>query len=208
MPTVPLKIEVMLDLETMSSKRNAAIVAIGAVKMDMRAVDHAQHLNAGHPDLPSGEAPPFIVDSFAIGVNLKSCQAVGLHVDGDTVMWWLRQSDAARVALCPTGNEKDLPTLYDALLKFNAWFGLDSLPVWGNGSDFDNVILANAYDAIGAPPPWKYSHNRCFRTLKNLVPPTATLAPPPNEKAHDALADATWQAQYLFNIQKHLGWAL
>ena len=59
-------IQVMLDLETMSVRSNAAIASIGAVKFEVG----------------SG-----IVDQFYRTVDLRTCKAVGLHVDPETVVW-------------------------------------------------------------------------------------------------------------------------
>jgi exodeoxyribonuclease VIII len=79
--------------------------------------------------------------------------------------------------------------------------------MWGNGADFDNVILGASYGAIGQRPPWKYSNNRCFRTLKNLIPVDAA-----NElwekhakgTHHNALDDAVRQAHIAVDIFKML----
>ena len=71
-------IQVMLDLETMSVRSNAAIASIGAVKFDTETG---------------------IVDKFYRTVDLRTSKAVGLHVDPETVGWWNNQSKEARQAL-------------------------------------------------------------------------------------------------------------
>jgi len=60
-----------------------------------------------------------------------------------------------------------------ALKEFNAYLiELDhqTVQIWGNGADFDNSILAAAYRACRIEPAWKFSNNRCYRTLKGLYP--------------------------------------
>ena len=167
---------VMVDLETMGTGSYAAIVSIGAVKFD--------------PDAPFD---PATAESFYAVISLASAMKAGLRVEADTVMWWLDQSLPAVQAF--TRAEK--VGLDEALLAFSAWFGEESLPVWGNGATFDNVILRNAFAAVGLDCPWSYKHDRCYRTIKNLKPPV-----PPVEfgTAHDALDDAIAQTLTLLKI--------
>jgi exodeoxyribonuclease VIII len=84
-----------------------------------------------------------------------------------------------------------------ALEDFCTWvktFNDDNLRVWGNGANFDNVILRNALDRYGYSALWKYSNDRCFRTMKNILPKIeATRA----GTYHNALDDAIYQVNYL-----------
>lgn len=142
-----MAINVMLDLETLSSKSNAAIVAIGAVAFDKdRVVD----------------------DPFYAIIDPNSAEKFG-HISASTFAWWCQQSVEARAMFATKGVE-----MIEALAKFNEWCQSYShhggISMWGNGSDFDNVILANTYAQTDFKAPWKFSSNRCFRTLKSLVP--------------------------------------
>jgi exodeoxyribonuclease VIII len=113
------------------------------------------------------------------------------QVDGGTIVWWLQQSNEARLALC-VGNVK----LREALLTFTDWYGGDKdVPVWGNGAAFDNVIVRQAYERLYLHAPWSHRADRCFRTLKNLFPGVE----PPEQSGthHNALDDAMWQAEYM-----------
>lgn len=69
--------------------------------------------------------------------------------------------------------------------------------VWGNGSDFDNTLLAAAYDACQLTLPWNFWSNRCYRTLKNLRPEIKLVNP---GTAHNALDDSKAQAQHLMEM--------
>lgn len=134
-------IEIMVDLETMSTKSNAAIISIGAVKFDTR-----------------------IKSEFYEVVALQSSINVGLSVEARTILWWMEQDDESR-------NEFHKGVhLSHALYKFSAWVGNGDKNIWGNGASFDNVILRNAYDACGLTTPWKFYEDRCYRTIKNLFP--------------------------------------
>lgn len=77
----------------------------------------------------------------------------------------------------------------------------DKVRIWGNGADFDNVILASVYKRIGMEQPWLYRNNRCYRTLKALHPEI------PIERVgthHNAVDDAESQARHLLAIMRSI----
>lgn len=180
-----MTIEVMIDLETMSVESNAAIVSIGAVKFDPYGTIGV--LN--DPNDP--EYAP-----FHQRVELYSLEEAGFHFSGHTIKWWLEQSDAARTALLD-----DPVNIATALSRFYMWFGDTSLPTWGNGAGFDNVILRNAFQRLGGTCPFKYSHDRCFRTMKALFPEVSYIGP---ITAHNALQDAEAQAMHLQKLYNRI----
>jgi len=94
----------MIDLETMSTRPNAAIVAIGAVAFNFATLE--------------------IGPKFYTVIDLRSAQDVGLHVDGDTVLWWLQQNDAARSQLT-LSHRQDLSR---ALTAFRMWLHSECAP--------------------------------------------------------------------------------
>ncbi len=160
---------VMLDLETMGQGSDAAIIAIGATTFGTDGIATAE--------------------SFYKTVSLQSSVDAGLKMDVSTVMWWMKQSDAARGEF-----KREGAALMGALLAFSSWMtthASDDAKVWGNGATFDNVIISNAYRAVGLPKPWKYYNDACYRTLKNLYPHVKMQA---TGTAHNALDDARMQA--------------
>lgn len=162
--------EVMLDLETLSLENNAAIIAIGAVRFDDKG----------------------ILDTFYQNVDLESSVKHGLHIDPATIKWWMQQDDDARAML-----NKDLVWLEVALQRFTDWLGVNPF-IWGNGAAFDNVVIKNAYKAIGSRAPWGYKNDMCYRTVKTLNP----LVPYEFEGvAHCAVDDAKNQAMHLIQIR-------
>ncbi len=164
------KNNVMVDLETMGNGSRSAIIAIGAVRFGMT-----------------------VQDSFYTNVSLESCMGAGLELNADTVTWWMRQSDEARKALL----YNPVP-LVDALKRFSMWVG--KYPkIWGCGATFDNVILSNAYEAVGVKRPWGYVSDMCYRTIKNLYPEVKLLREGTYHKADD---DAKCQAEHLIKIIK------
>lgn len=188
------KVSVMLDLETMGKTPGCAILAIGAVMFRPTVLDGVVWR--------LGE----IIDEFYARIDLQSCVDLGLTIDAGTVLWWLEQSSEARAeATCPEGRE----SLPGALLRFDQWVasrqGIKKddggnpvhdkfIEVWGNGSDFDNVILEACYRAVNIPLPWDHFGNRCYRTLKNQFPGVKLVRAGTH---HNALDDARCQARHL-----------
>lgn len=178
---------IMLDLETLGNSNNAAIVSIGAYYFDT-------------DDPNNGE-------EYYILVNPTSSVECGQVMDASSVLWWMQQSEDARKEIISAG--KIGSSLSAALIDFSRWYvtmtkksGKSSLPVWGNGATFDNVIITNAYKAVGVDKPWFYRSDYCYRTLANLCQSVHK-----NEMegtVHNALDDAKIQAKHLAAILKKL----
>ena len=165
---------IMVDLETMSNAPNAAIVAVGAVAF---SVDDG------------------IGDQFYFPVGLKSSMDAGLHVDPDTIEWWMNQSQEARRIFA---RRVVRPTLERVLGKFSDFVNSYSdVCIWGNGADFDNAILASAYRATGLKQPWPYWMNRCYRTVSGM---SRDIKMKRAGTHHNALDDAKSQAEHLIRI--------
>lgn len=175
------RVDIMLDLETMGTGSNAAIVAIGAVAC-----------------FNITKVKPYY-RNFYCSVELESSMEAGGKIEASTILWWMQQSHEARAAL----TDDTQRTIREALRMFSEWLAEVSynkeVAMWGNGSDFDNVILANAYRNSGMSLPWSFGKNRCFRTMKNL---SKHIAAPevPNVVKHHALGDAIAQMAHLRDI--------
>src|SRR5688572_21045121 len=176
-----MKTKIMLDIETLGTSPGSAILAIGAVKFG------------------GGQ----ILAEFYQRVNLKSCTQYDLKIDPDTVLWWLQQSDEARIEVT-----KEVRHLAMVLRSFGEWVEaaqhteMEGEPeVWGNGAGFDNVLLAVAYGRAGLTPPWKYWNDRCYRTVKNLYPDVQMER---SGTHHNALDDARSQAMHLMAMLPNL----
>lgn len=167
---------IMVDLETMGTKSTSAIVAIGAVKFDIDGIH----------------------DRFHQTIDLDSCLRHGLTVDGGAIYFWLSQSYEARASIM--GGQKE--QLINSLTQFAQW-GMDVHEIWGNGANFDEPILNNAFAKCNFIPPWKFWMSRCHRTMKQTFPNVA--APPFVGTQHNALHDAENQALHLIEILKSIG---
>jgi hypothetical protein len=166
-------INVMIDLETCDTVATAAIRSIGAVKFDSNG----------------------IIDSFYQNVFPESCYSFGMTKSEDTMKWWESQGKEAKDIL-----EIEQVTIQEALLKFNKWYGPLGLYTWGNGANFDNPIMENAYRLTNIKCPWEFWKDRCFRTARALVPIKRDFV----GIKHYALDDAQNQALLLIEMDKNL----
>lgn len=175
--------DVMIDLETMSTQPNAAIIAIGAVKFNAKDSSYAFAAT----------------DDFYVRVDLSSSMKYGLDVSASTVEWWMHPDrNPARPALF----RGETVNLAVALGRFSQWFGSDRRNVWGNGAAFDNVILRNAFEVAGFQAPWQYIDDRCYRTIKAMTPQHVMHGS--SGVHHNALDDARHQARDLIARMQYL----
>lgn len=170
----PMKQQIIVDLETLGKKPGAVILSIGAAKF-------------GH-----GE----ILDTFYERINIESSLKHNFEVDAPTILWWMEQNDEARREICQPG--KDISSVLE---NFRAYVGNEGAEIWGNGADFDNVLLSYAYNRLEMRCPWTHRDNRCYRTLKNLCPQIELVR---EGCHHNALDDAISQAKHLMEILEYL----
>ena len=180
---------VMLDFETMGVGSNAVIASIGAVLFNLEDTDTEESIRSDESRM------------FYKIVDMEDCIKRGLIVDASTVYWWLTQSEEARKEIGKEGRLK-LPETLNEFSKFVLGRSRTTNKcLWGNGADFDNVILKNAYQTVGLEYPFTRWASRCFRTMKGLVP---KLNVPQVGTSHNALDDAIYQVLYLQEVYKKL----
>lgn len=170
---------IVIDLETLGTGSDAVILSIGAVLMNGTTIKKQLYTN----------------------VNLQSCLDAGMSIDGSTIEWWFKQSDAARKALFVGGiTAEKLTEWFEGIYNFfDQEDCKEPILIWGNGATFDNVILSNLYRRFCKKRPWDFRADRCFRTVKALFP---QLEVPEEETAHNALCDALWEAKYLIKLHE------
>lgn len=196
-------IDVMLDLETMSTDKNAAIISIGACRFDFKKCGEVVRDDNNEIIVDEDgvvKTHNGILDTFYVCIDINSCIKRGFHVDADTVKWWAKQSSEARKSL-----EGKTP-LGAALKEFLIWHQKGgrhkSTRMWGNGSDFDNTILDNAFRKFGRINTWDYWLNRCYRTIDKSY---GKIHQKKSGTAHNALDDAINQALHLMKIVEETG---
>lgn len=155
----------MIDFETISTSKDASVIQIGAV-------------------------------SFCLSKKLKTNI---LNPKGDvshgTVMWWLGQSEQARLSVLADPKVDE----YEAFLELNDFLS-GAEEIWSHAT-FDFVILMETLRRLKIMPSFSYRAARDIRTLQSL----ARIETKSERKGthHDALDDAIFQVEYcLPSIQK------
>ncbi|EEU2161090.1 3'-5' exoribonuclease [Escherichia coli] len=173
----------MIDLETMGKNPDAPINALVGKFFDPA----------------TGEMGP----EFSKTIDLETAGGV---IDRDTIKWWLKQSREAQSAILTD----EIP-LDDALLQLREFIDENSgeffVQVWGNGANFDNVILRRSYERQGIPCPWRYTNDRDVRTMVALglvMDFDARSVITFEGERHNALHDARYQAKYVSVIWQKL----
>lgn len=175
----------MLDLETLGTESNAAILSIGASLFDM---------NSGR-----------IADTFYQVIDLQSSIDHG-KVEAETLKWWLKQNKGAQKIFF----DNDAVILKDALFALSLFVKNNSdenLQVWSNGASFDISILNFAYSRHKLKAPWNFRNERDVRTIvylaKEISKVDVTKSLDFLGERHNALDDAIYQSKYVslaFNL--------
>jgi len=178
--------DVMLDIETISTRPDATILTFGACKFS----PYDQN------DITQG---------IYFRINVDEQITLGRHVDDGTIAWWGTQAeDVYNEAFSP----EDRISLEDFSKELNR-FLVGCTNIWAQGPVFDIVILENLYRQMGLPCPWQFWQIRDSRTLLSSLGD-------PREKnkagLHNALEDCVSQAKAVqtvfnrYNIVKDPQW--
>ena len=172
--------EVMIDIETLSTEKNAAIISIGVAAFTMQEG---------------------VIDSEGYYLDMKHVHG---HIDPATVRWWMGQSESAREV--SFGGRH---TPYAAALALCAFFERHKpSAVWANSPTFDSVILGNWWKGVTHGPlpafPIPYKLERDVRTIRALA---KELGIPETEwagVAHNPVDDCCNQARDVIGIRKEI----
>ncbi|CAD6115786.1 exonuclease [Escherichia coli] len=172
-----------VDLETMGTNPDAPINSIGCKFFDPA----------------TGEMGP----EFSKAIDLETSGGI---IDRKTIKWWAKRAREAQSAIFTD----EIP-LDDALLQLREFINENSgesfVQIWGNGANFDNVILRRSYERQGIPCPWRYYNDRDVRTiveLGNSIGFDVRMAIPFEGVPHNALDDARHQAKQVSAIWQNL----
>lgn len=189
----------MVDIETLSTAVNAAVLSIGAVEFDPM----------------SGK----IEREFYHELDLS--EQKNRHVDVNTVQWWVKQclvnTDNIEFLTKPNSHKDNVGFTLVKLGAFiagneNHYFeraeGYKKIALWACDPDFDLAILADLYKEHKLPVPWKYSEAKSVRTVRMLTQ-IAGMEIPVHEADHNALNDCIRQAKevsyFIANLQHEGG---
>lgn len=172
----------MVDLETLSTRDDAAVIAIGVAIFDESSIIETQHW------------------------PLQFHGITG-RIDGNTVAWWMAQSKEAQTATF--GGER--VSTQTAAAQFAELMGRFQVQaIWANGPSFDVTILKAWWERTQQTPwPFKYNMPRDYRTIVELAKNRGfTDAMYDAAKGmyvkHSAVDDAVAQARVVLACEKFL----
>jgi len=136
--------EIMLDIETLSTQSNASILTIGAIKFNRTNFK--------------------ITSKFYKRISHESNEYYNRDIDENTITWWNTQDEEAKKEIF---EYKDRVNLNLALQELSI-FCRGARKIWANGVCFDITILESAYNACGLETPWKYWNIMDVRTVYEI----------------------------------------
>jgi hypothetical protein len=161
--------DVMIDFETFGNGKDKCVCQIGAIYFDRI----------------TGE----LGESYKANIDAASHVKRGGKIDGETVYWWLQQSDAARNSLL-NPPPRDVVEVMNELNQFLS----KAERIWSHAT-FDFVTLSETLRTLGIKPTFKYKAGLDLRTLVYLAG-ISTSDFPREGVHHDGLADSIHQVKY------------
>lgn len=169
----------MIDLETLGTGPDTVVVSLGAVLFDPNQLE--------------------LGPTFYAPLQIQNQLDIGRKVTGDTLKWWIGQSDAAKKLF----HEEAQDPAY-VLSVFSDWLkqnipSIRSRKPWGNGATFDISIMESLYKSYNLEVPWNFNSVMDLRTFKRFVG-KGKQVPKTIGVNHNALDDAINQANYVIDI--------
>lgn len=179
----------VVDIETLGQGADAVICSIAVVVVDLGSL--------------------VVVDEFYCRVDHNQ---VNRSRSEGTLAFWEQQRQESPAAwdelFNPAGQRLFITSALELLATFllKAFGRIEDVQLMGNGSEFDNVILAHAYDQWGMAQPWHFRGNQSLRTAVWMGRVLLGIDPkyqlPFEGGRHHALHDARHEAAYLIAILK------
>ncbi|MCO4171822.1 3'-5' exoribonuclease [Aeromonas veronii] len=177
------------DIETLGQGADAVICSIAVVVVDLGSL--------------------VVVDEFYCRVDHNQ---VNRSRSEGTLAFWEQQRQESPAAwdelFNPAGQRLFITSALELLATFllKAFGHIEDVQLMGNGSEFDNVILAHAYEQWGMEQPWHFRGNQSLRTAVWMGRVLLGIDPkyqlPFEGSRHIALHDARHEAAYLIAILK------
>ena len=165
----------MIDLETMGTTPDSAIVSVGIVLFN--------------PSIGVGKKTFYRELDWANQDRL---------IDKGTQAWWKTQSKEAKNALFGLDD-------LDDVLKEIAEFLPKDVKVWGNGPTFDISMLEDAYRKYDIEIPWKFWNIRDCRTIVDMFETKrGGFGGSIGGGSHNALEDARCEAVAIVKMWRNL----
>jgi len=170
----------MIDIETLDTSPSSVVLSVGGVKFN-----------------PFSTEEPW--DKVHWRLDIETQLGMGRTTSESTLEWWSKQDQAIQDDAFSEDNRVDL---HEFIKDLNKWVtGADE--IWCQGPQFDMVILEDLFKQLDHHKNWQFWQIRDSRTLFKMLPedPRKDV----QEDAHNAMADAYWQAKCVQQAYKHFG---
>lgn len=156
----------MIDIETLSTRPDAAVLSIGYCIFNNNSVSVPQE---------------FLMD---VDEQIR----LGRHVDFSTICWWMGQGDEAKdLVFSKNDHRMDIVGAQRAFKWVIEEWNIKE--VWSHGF-MDLAVLSHMFDD---DTPWSFRDQRDTRTLSSLYPGVDRPQPEiPHSAGSDAFAQALW----------------
>lgn len=160
-----MPLDLMVDLETLSTKPWAVIVSLGAVLFDPDAYN-VPVTDTSHKEI-----------YLYRHVDIDSMLECGGHVEQQTVLWWMdpKRDNARAEAFRSDADRWPIIDVVDGLTRFCKDHDVQN--IWSHGLTFDVAILNNLYATFNKKWPVSFRACRDTRTLFDRVPKGIAEAP-------------------------------
>lgn len=176
---------IVIDIETLSTEPNAAVIQVGMVFRfgDLVELAEMSVSPSCYYGLSNGPSSPF-------------------HTDNNTISWH-HKTNPENLQKCVRSEESlaDLVAFIRSNVDKAKEDGKYAIWLWACGTDFDVPILKNLLDFCGKKPNWGYTYVRDYRTLRELY---KDIIPKNGDNPHTAGADAFNQYEHLMCILAHM----
>lgn len=182
---------IMIDTETLGQTASAVTLQLALIAVD-----------ASDADVIIREAEEYL----PIQPQLK----LGRTIDADTILWWMKQPDAARARMDRNkGNDMDeLTALVTSIYRKIKEIVDESadVEIMSRGSQFDFPIIESLFDMCGLPEnPYDFRKVRDLRSIMSEAGVDVSDVPVRGGLVkHHALSDCRFQLDCLFEARRRM----
>lgn len=170
METKLVKNNIIIDIETLGRRNDAAITQVGLVIAD-------KNFN--------------ILNKFLIQIDPKAWHTCNRTFTGKTLLWWMQQKNTP-VSNTSTHSVYSYKELIEKLKLIFRMYNTSETLVWTKGS-MDLFCIKDLFEYFDMELPWEFWQPRDIRTAKEFIEEWQTF----ENNNHNALDDALNQLREL-----------
>lgn len=170
METKLVKNNIIIDIETLGRRNDAAITQVGLVIAD-------KNFN--------------ILNKFLIQIDPKAWHTCNRTFTGETLLWWMQQKNTP-VSNTSTHSVYSYKELIEKLKLIFRMYNTSETLVWTKGS-MDLFCIKDLFEYFDMELPWEFWQPRDIRTAKEFIEEWQTF----ENNNHNALDDALNQLREL-----------